>query len=454
VLSELAAEGEQAGELVSEEPPPQNLFSLIVVDAGDPSELYAVCGQGLLMSSDYGANWAWAYRDRGAEVGVTAVAVLPERLVLATGEGLQLGDRAGRRWESAEGIPARAAVSYLVSTSVRPQRLYAVVEDRAYRSDDSGSSWVALASLGGSSGRVRQMSARGTDPDVVYLATEDGVWVSHNGLASVEALGSLGLRTRQVTWLEQSGEGRLLLGTRDGVYQSTDEGQSWSDLSSGVSAQSIAQVRLGPDQRPWLASGDGIYERLLPEELTRDEAAARRAIESWADEPDLGDTLMAALRFYGYEELAIEGIWARLSLSRFLPDVRLYWNLQRQRDETQVFVPGPNNEALRDAMPFNSQEDETWRLLFLWNVEEMLFDGDEVSARDVSDRLTRRREDLIRRVVRVYERRQALMLRMATRRRASTSREVTDQLELEELTARLDVLTGGYFSAHIGGLSP
>jgi hypothetical protein len=140
--------------------------------------------------------------------------------------------------------------------------------------------------------------------------------------------------------------------------------------------------------------------------------------------------------------------------ARFLPDGRLRYTNFRRRDEGSVYAPGLDGEPVFDADGVRVERDDEWRVLLSWDVADLLLEPREFAVSTLTDRLASRRDDLVRRVIRVFDRRRGVLIRLAAGSRRSVRRQVTDVLLLEELTARLDVLTGGYFSAHIEGRTP
>jgi hypothetical protein len=284
------------------------------------------------------------------------------------------------------------------------------------------------------------------DADRLYVATVEGVLRSDNGGRVFSWAGTLGLRERRTLWVEVVG-GIVLLGTIDGFYYSLDGGDRWQEQNAGLSASVIHQVAVAPSGHVWLATDRGLFQLLRPEELIPDPAAARRAAELFAREPSMGQTVMAALSYYGYIDLPVASWVQRVRWSRFAPVARVRWQMLDLRREARDYVPGPQGEGLLEDFNVRRDDDEDLQILLTWDIDDLVYDNREFSVRQLADRLVGRRNRLVRRVVRDYQSRRELMLRMITTRRRTVSRRVRDQLELEELTARLDLATGGFFSA-------
>jgi photosystem II stability/assembly factor-like uncharacterized protein len=434
-----------------------NRFTHLLIDPHDSRQVYAASGQGVVVSHDFGADWEPFYRGVGAdERRVNAIAVTDETVLVATGSGIQRRAAGDEAFLSVPGPPATAAVRFIVAAPSQANRLYAISEGRILRSDDVGTSWLPLAVPAGlSSADFSNLAVDPNDPDHVYAGTINGVLESDDAGASFHPLGTLGMRDTRVTWVAL-GSHVIAVGTPDGFYASTDGGQTWLERSDGLSAAAIRQVAVTADGHLWVATNAGLFQLLTEAELTRNDAIVREVQARWASEPNLGETVEAALAAYGYLHLPVEDWARRLFWSRFMPRATLRYTDLRYRVDQRTYIPGPGGYPRLETTHYQPQTRQEWRFYVWWDVPTVVFDPVELSQRDTTDRLTRRRRDLIRRVVRLFQSRRSLMLRMAGARRATVARQVTDRLRLDELTARLDLLTGNAFShpPRDGGAGP
>jgi photosystem II stability/assembly factor-like uncharacterized protein len=145
----------------------------------------------------------------------------------------------------------------------KPERLYLQHHGGIYRSDDGGSSWAAMTSIGGMDFGF-PVVAHPTRPGTAYLlplesdeyrCTPGGrstVWRTADGGVSWEALTSgLPQRDAHLTVLRDAftTDGRdpagLYFGTRSGeVYGSADDGESWRLLADHLPP--VLSVRAAP----------------------------------------------------------------------------------------------------------------------------------------------------------------------------------------------------------------
>jgi photosystem II stability/assembly factor-like uncharacterized protein len=455
VLSEVSVEagGEDLRAFSILDSLPENRFTQLVVDPESTGTVYAASGHGLFRSSNYGESWSRVFRGVGDEGRrIFSIALTPAAAVIGTGSGIYRSMDGGETWTQVVGPPGDSPVRFIASAPSRPQRLYGIADGRVIRSDDGGEHWTLMATRAGTrADEFANLIVDRLEADLFYAATRDGLLWSENAGASIGTRVTVGLPSRAVTWVEQAG-GTLIVATGNGVYALTGGGEGWREVSSGLVASIVHQIRVDPSGRLWIGTDLGIFRLTEAGEWFFDDEAARRANDYWAQEPTLGQTVAAALWFYGYAELPI-AVWDReIWWSRFMPRARLRYTLQQSRDETfvQRLEAGDLSSISEGVI---RQDDDEIQIRFMWDLGDILFDTREISVRNTGERLTGRRTGLVSRTVSLYEGRRELMLRIAAGVPTTLGRRLTDLLELRELTARLDVVTGGYFTAYsqLGG---
>jgi photosystem II stability/assembly factor-like uncharacterized protein len=193
----------------------------------DPLLYFAgVAGGGLDRTRNGGVTWedVWS-RQPVASVGAVTIAASDARIVWAgTGEGNPRNDASygdgvwrsldgGSTWRHM-GLTDSFAITRILLDPQNPQTLLVgalgdTYKDSAqrgvYRSTDGGATWSKTLYVGPSSG-IADLSWNARDPRVVFAA----VW-----------------QFRRKPWTFDSG------GPDDGLYKSTDEGRTWSQVTGG-----------------------------------------------------------------------------------------------------------------------------------------------------------------------------------------------------------------------------
>ena len=452
-------------------------FTSLAVDSSNTARLYAASSRGLYGSRDHGRSWSRVFRGTGAESRyVTSVVSTGQIVVIGTADGVRRSGDAGVSWGPAARSPGNVQIDWVTSAESAPHIFYLSAESRIYRSDDGGSSWFPKGQPQGVR-RLNMIAVSDTDPDHIFLASDSGALQSFDAGATYDYLGSVGLRSRDVRWIVPRDE-TCLVGAGDGVYMSRRTADhifdSWTGLHDGLAVSEVGRVRVGPNGTVWSSTDRGIFRLIERAELQGSEATRRSISERWLNEPSLALTLDAALRVYGLHDFSAANWGRRAFWSRMVPSMRLQWLDQSRRDEHDIFLPGAGGDPRISNNHVRRDDDEEFRVLFRWDLLEWLESGQlgrtrisserlpggatvqvysldpRDSAAGVAQSLTQTRNEVLQRVIRTFQDRRNLMVRMSGERATTLSRRVNDWLELEELTARLDLMTGGFFSAYTG----
>ena len=197
---------------------------------GDPATLYiGVCDGGVWRSTDYGRVWTPIFDDQPTQsIGAIAVAPSdPDRLYVATGEGLQRpdlsvgngvyrSDDAGATWRNT-GLGDGQQIPALAVDPTNPDRVFAAVlghpygpndERGVFRTTDGGATWEKVLFLDVDTGAY-DVDLDPANPNVVYATFWQG---------------------RQGPWEYGNDYG----GGNGGIFKSTDGGESWAKLGGGL----------------------------------------------------------------------------------------------------------------------------------------------------------------------------------------------------------------------------
>ena len=151
-----------------------------------PGTIYAATNQGFWMSTNGGKSWMMT---TSRDLMVTSIAVSPEapnRVFIGTSNfGVMISDDGGKNWrQSNTNFTSRFTYSIDADTE-RSNRLYALTRNVGgssggsfFTSDDGGTSWTASRTLDINRVAPFAMLQDRTDPNVIYLGTNVGIFRS------------------------------------------------------------------------------------------------------------------------------------------------------------------------------------------------------------------------------------------------------------------------------------
>ncbi len=212
--------------------PPQSAgggIESVAVTAGDRGILYvAVRGAGVLRSDDGGNSWVTRNEGLpGTEVGALAAHADRSDTLYAyvTGHGIFRTEDGGLRWQLMDAGPREMIVHLVHSNmpgSMQTGWLFAATAKGVRRAMDCFCGWRDAGEL---ARRVHAVAYDPRQPQRVYAAAEDGLFVSPDGGEQWQRIST---PAADVKTLVVTAGGALYVATSDGVvYRSVDQARTW-----------------------------------------------------------------------------------------------------------------------------------------------------------------------------------------------------------------------------------
>lgn len=187
-----------------------------------------------------------------------------------------------------------------------------------------------------------------------------------------------------------------------------------------------------------------------------------RVLKKFDNEPSVLEVQEATRRYAMVDSDQMEGWYTRARLANIIPGK---WGAQiDQQDLTRDQLRTKEDLVRSNPDNFNSDlvvEDVTtydtdqtdgrvnYRLEADWDVSALIFNPDELRVADTVSRLVKVREQVLITVTKLYYERRRLQVEMVLRPPTDAAEQVKLQLRIDELTADIDALTGGWFSKNI-----
>ena len=428
-------------------------------DSTRSQTVFAGRADGLWVTRDGGRRWTRAASMSGAR---TFLPLSNTELLVGADDGLWISRDGGRRFTRLLPGLGELVVHDLEQDG---QVILAATDDGLWLSV-GGERWARTPSSIGLT--ITDVLLDPTWDGGMWLATEDGLLRSDDLGQSMRAASRNRLRG-SLRLLALGTPGRLMVAGEDGAWESVDGGTTWQPLNLGLDDPLVLGLRLD-GATPVIAGAQGVL-RLgrAPEEADREDAEAALRI------PPLGDVITRALGRPGLEIDAFN-VSGRLIAARFLPELRL--GLRHDDEFNRKADLDPDNPETTE----DTDKDWIWSVRLCWGlcagslgvVTSSSYDssssyadygvvGGEVydfssdaavpaAAANVSQRGMEYRNSVADIVTKAWFVRRQLAIEAASVRNLPLQDQLTHHLRVEEVEARLDLYTDGWYARAAHGL--
>jgi photosystem II stability/assembly factor-like uncharacterized protein len=425
-------------------------INYLYIDPASPDEIYAATGSGLFVSNDSGITWKKNFSGMGKlEEECLVVSVYRGIFFLGTRKTLFLSFDRGKTWQKAGGIPNDSQV---IDIAIDNDEVYLATSTGIYREGEDWDDWEKiLTSLSrendengnhdevieeeGVSGqsKINRVVIDPRDYNRISIATSEGILKSEDKGETWQDVSSVGLLSREVRGILISRkDGRQFAATKKGAYVFAEN--RWQQLHQGLVVEESNVISEDSEGKIWLGGKGGIF-KLATEDAAHLISPASGQIDFYfKDEPAIQELQKVAI---DYAEVAPEKIkrWRwQAQIKAIMPEVSVDY------DKTVTTALG----ATYDRVSVGPMD---WGVNLKWNVGELIWNNDQTSIDSRSKLMVELRDDIINELTRLYFERRRLQMEMGQLSSDATGGERAEkELRLQELTALIDGLTGGYLS--------
>jgi photosystem II stability/assembly factor-like uncharacterized protein len=435
--------------------------NFVSFDPQDKNSLYAATGNGLFYSQDKGQTWKRIFQGKNFfEADCTSLAVLPYEIYLGTRGGLFVSRDKGRTWQKATGNLSLSSILNIVYNPKEINSMYVACRDGIFKTEDGGKTWERVFVVHATEDengagetnedrdemmRVSNVRYIACDPNNVnqlYLATKRGIFSSQDRGKTWRSVSSFGLLSQDIKFLLLSDKSDIYTATQSGIFMYKDE--RWQELSLNLSVSKINFLAQDYQNNLYAACDRGLFKANM-HSFNREQQDSIMSMY-YKDEPSINEMQEAAIRYAEVEPEKIKAWRERAARKALLPQVSV--GIDRNTTDLWHWEGGSTTKVDDDILRKGNDSLE-WDVRLTWDLGELIWNDDQTNI-DVRSRLmVELRDDILDQVTKIYFERLRVKMELNSLAIEDRKKRFEKELRLQELTAMLDALTGGYFSQQI-----
>jgi len=434
--------------------------NFISYDPKDFSKIFVAASDGLYISQDDGNTWHRSFKgmdDLQRHINCIGISPDSEMILIGTKRGLFKSCDKAKSWSAEEAFINRQ----INSIAIADDYLYVCAIDGVYYTKRDYVSWDRIYvvktynekradqcnnSSNDNQDEHSELNYLVIDDKRVYLATDFGLYASLLGSRDWQMVTCEGLLTRQVESILAI-SAKIFVVTKKGVFEYNKRADIWRSCSSGLTTLRINMIDASSAHGLIYAVTDrGLFSAELDNITTCMGTDTKEEYSNMYDkEPDILKIQQVTIN---YAEVYPDKIkWMRRSAKNkaLLPKVSFGMDggmgrtISIDRGSTTTpdfYIEGPIDRSFG------------WDIDLSWDLGELIWNHDQANI-DVRSRLmVQLRNDVLDEVTKLYFERRRLQIELL-RDPPDDNKRAFKQLRLDELTANIDGLTGGYLSEHL-----
>ena len=183
---------------------------------------------------------------------------------------------------------------------------------------------------------------------------------------------------------------------------------------------------------------------------------AQEVMAKFSHEPTIEATMDAAVAYAGLDSDRLEGLYTRAGAAKALPK-SLYYELT-YRDQDRNRPQGAYTYENNDSTAWKSYKRTDYKestdyiqhkVRAQWDLSGVIYNSDQLRVVSTMNSAVKTRDTLLKAVTKAYFARRKLQVDATLNPPEDVSKRLDVELKIQELTATLDSLTGGWFSQQL-----
>lgn len=184
---------------------------------------------------------------------------------------------------------------------------------------------------------------------------------------------------------------------------------------------------------------------------------ADQILNRFNDEPSIAQTQEAAIDFAGFSSERLQSLYTRAGVAKILPKSLSYSfrykDEDRERKQTDITkkttTSGGEENTQKDVVYQQPTDTMQHDIKAQWDLSGLVYNPDQLRVVSQMGTSAKQRDTLLSTVTKVYFARRKAQIKLMNEPPADVSDRLNLELSIQEYTANLDALTGGWFSKQL-----
>ena len=429
----------------------------------DKNILYVATGNGLYVSHNQGGSWERIFKGKNSqESDCTAVVSNSKNIFLGTKAGLFYSEDKGRTWHKEVGKIGINKILAIAQNAKDEKNIYVASIDGVFRTQNNGLDWervfvVHPVENGNENDEIEddydeekrysELRYLCLDPNnslCLYLSSSKGVYKSSDQGNTWYLLSDYGLINKEVSFIFMDINSNLYAAAKSGVFEYKNE--RWKELSFGLAGGEVRFLAQDNQRNLYASCEKGMFKVNLDNFVSY--KPGNPLVFYGEGEPRIADVQKAAIKYAEVEPDKIIKWRKQAAKKAIMPQVSA--GVGRNVTDLWHWEGGSTTKPDDDVLRRGNDAIE-WDVSLSWDLSELIWNNDQTSIDTRSRLMVQLRDDILDEVTKTYFERLRVKIELNNLAIEDKKRRIEKELRLQELTASLDALTGGYFTQNIKG---
>ena len=431
--------------------------NLLTQDNDRPEIIYAATSDGLYRTNNKGKSWRNIFKGMNSlQRYCNEVSIVHKVIYLATKEGLFFSLDNAKTWKRISGTLGNAEIIsiakgedniylateegiYSLSFDLKTQnKLYSIFTKETNDNndfDDNDSEETKGFS------RIASIKVDSKNSQNIYFSSDQGLFLSVDAGKSWQRFNLQGLLSKNISSITfHPKDNHVIVGTDKGIFQFYRN--KWQQLYKGMITNRINYLATDSASNLWAATEKGVFKgsTLELEKHIYEPERIKEVLNAFKDEPTIQEIQKKAIQYAEVQPEKISNWRKQAMLAAFMPSLSLDY-------DKNVYGSGSTKTSttpLQYGTAMVGPRD--WGMSLSWDLSELVWNPDQTSIDSRSKLMVELREDILDEVTRLYFERRRLQTEFLISPPEEANERLDKVMRLEELTASIDALTGGYLS--------